>query len=173
MPATLVARYKPVDVMRGSLRHRTKQVYSKVLIVIQNAITVAMLATSLTVYAQTRHLIDAPLGYDTKDILMLRHDIFDGYDQMRRLRDELRSEPSVEAVAFSTATPLTKGSNWTMQYDDGRMISFEYFVADSVFFRILASNCCATTIPKDGGSTNTHSNRWISPRIRPASAWRT
>lgn len=137
VPATLVARYKPVDVMRGSLRHRTKQVYSKVLIVIQNAITVAMLATSLTVYAQTRHLIDAPLGYDTKDILMLRHNIFDGYDQMRRLRDELRSEPSVEAVAFSNATPLTKGSNWTMQYDGGRMISFEYFVADSVFFRIL------------------------------------
>ena len=137
VPATLVARYKPVDVMRGSLRHRTKQVYSKVLIVIQNAITVAMLATSLTVYAQTRHLIDAPLGYDTKDILMLRHDIFDGYDQMRRLRDELCSEPSVEAVAFSNATPLTKGSNWTMQYDGGRMISFEYFVADSVFFRIL------------------------------------
>ena len=69
VPATLVARYKPVDVMRGSLRHRTKQVYSK--------------------------------------------------------------------VAFSNATPLTKGSNWTMQYDSGRMISFEYFVADSVFFRIL------------------------------------
>ena len=169
MPATLVARYKPVDVMRGSLRHRTKQVYSKVLIVIQNAITVAMLATSLTVYAQTRHLIDAPLGYDTKDILMLRHDIFDGYDQMRRLRDELRTEPSVEAVAFSNATPLTKGSNWTMQYDSGRMISLPTR-SSSAF---SASNCCATTIPKDGDSTNTHSNRWISPRIRPASAWRT
>ena len=77
VPATLVARYKPVDVMRGSLRHRTKQVYSKVLIVIQNAITVAMLATSLTIGLQIRHLIDA-LGYNTADILDISTEIFLG-----------------------------------------------------------------------------------------------
>ena len=62
VPAMMVSRYKPVDVVRGTFRRRSKMVYSKVLIAVQNIITIALIATSLTVGLQIRHLIAAPLG---------------------------------------------------------------------------------------------------------------
>ena len=137
VPATIIARCEAIDVMRGSLRRQTKQTYSKVLIVVQNILTVLMLSGSLTVYLQTRHLIEAPLGYETKDILSVHSGTLDfSYNRMRRFRDELRKRPEVEAVSLSYGTPLTLGTNLTIRYES-KMISFERFVCDSVFFRIL------------------------------------
>lgn len=137
VPATIIARCKAIDVMRGSLRRQTKQTYSKVLIVVQNILTVLMLSGSLTVYLQTRHLIEAPLGYETKDILSVHAGTLDySYNRMRRFRDELRKRPEVEAVSLTFGTPLTKGTNITIRYES-KMISFERFISDSVFFRIL------------------------------------
>lgn len=137
VPATIIARCEAIDVMRGSLRRQTKQTYSKVLIVVQNILTVLMLSGSLTVYLQTRHLIEAPLGYETKDILSVHSGTLDfSYNRMRRFRDELRKRSEVEAVSLSYGTPLTLGTNLTIRYES-KMISFERFVNDSVFFRIL------------------------------------
>ena len=72
----MVSRYKPVDIVRGSFRHRTKMFYSKVLITIQNVITIVLIATSLTIGLQIRHLISAPMGYNTADILDISTEIF-------------------------------------------------------------------------------------------------
>ena len=118
VPATIIARCEAIDVMRGSLRRQTKQTYSKVLIVVQNILTVLMLSGSLTVYLQTRHLIEAPLGYETKDILSVHSGTLDfSYNRMRRFRDELRKRPEVEAVSLSYGTPLTLGTNLTIRYE--------------------------------------------------------
>ena len=53
IPAMMVSRYKPVDIVRGSFRHRTKMFYSKVLITIQNVITIVLIATSLASFVGT------------------------------------------------------------------------------------------------------------------------
>lgn len=83
IPAMMVSRYKPVDIVRGSFRHRTKMFYSKVLITIQNVITIVLIATSLTIGLQIRHLISAPMGYNTADILDISTEIFLGKNRLR------------------------------------------------------------------------------------------
>lgn len=137
VPAVVVAQFKPIDIVRGTLRRRTKMVYSRVLITVQNVITVTLLAASLTVWLQIRHLIDAPLGYRTADILVVDTPGLHDYANIRRFRDELCRLPSVEAVALCCGTPHNGGNNNTMQYGPDRMISFQTLIGDSVYFRML------------------------------------
>ncbi len=137
IPAMMVSRYKPVDIVRGSFRHRTKMFYSKVLITIQNVITIVLIATSLTIGLQIRHLISAPMGYNTADILDVSTEIFTGKPQIAQFREELLREPCVEAVALGCGTPHDRGNNNTMQYGPDRMIGFQIFIGDSNYFRIL------------------------------------
>lgn len=137
IPAMMVSRYKPVDIVRGSFRHRTKMFYSKVLITIQNVITIVLIATSLTIGLQIRHLISAPMGYNTADILDVSTEIFTGKPQIAQFREELLREPCVEAVALGCGTPHDRGNNNTMQYGPDRMIGFQIFIGDSTYFRIL------------------------------------
>ena len=137
IPAMMVSRYKPVDIVRGSFRRRSKMFYSRVLITIQNVITIVLIATSLTIGLQIRHLISAPLGYNTVDILDISTDIFTGKNQIVQFREELLREPCVEAVALGCGTPHDQGNNNTMQYGPDRMIGFQIFIGDSTYFRIL------------------------------------
>ena len=137
IPAMMVSRYKPVDIVRGSFRHRTKMFYSKVLITIQNVITIVLIAMSLTIGLQIRHLISAPLGYNTEDILDIPTEIFTGKNQIAQFREELLREPCVEAVAMGCGTPHDRGNNNTMQYGPDRMIGFQIFVGDSAYYRML------------------------------------
>lgn len=137
IPAMMVSRYKPVDIVRGSFRHRTKMFYSKVLITIQNVITIVLIATSLTIGLQIRHLISAPMGYNTADILDISTEIFLGKKQIAQFREELLREPCIEAVALGCGTPHDRGNNNTMQYGPDRMIGFQIFIGDSTYFRIL------------------------------------
>ena len=63
IPAMMVSRYKPVDIVRGSFRHRTKMFYSKVLITIQNVITIVLIATSLTNNNTMQYGPDRMIGF--------------------------------------------------------------------------------------------------------------
>ncbi len=69
IPAMFISRYKPIDVVKGSFRLRSKMAFSKVFIVFQNVITISLIAAALTMLLQTRHLIEAPLGWNTENII--------------------------------------------------------------------------------------------------------
>ena len=99
-PALVVSRYQPIDIVRGTLRRRTKALYGRLLIALQNVITIALLAASITIGLQIRHLVQAPLGYETRDILNIGTEIFPDRSSMRRFCDELCSLPGVEAVGL-------------------------------------------------------------------------
>lgn len=137
VPALLVARYQPIDIVRGTFRRHAKTVYGRVLIALQNVITIVLLAASITIELQIRHLVNAPLGYETHDILNIGTDIFPDRSSIRRFCDELRSLPEIEAVGLGCGTPHDRGNNNTIAYGPDRMVSFQVFIGDSTYFRIL------------------------------------
>jgi len=136
VPALLIQQAQPIEIVRGTLRLKTKTVYSKVIIVVQNVVAVVMLVSALTIGLQIRHMISADLGYNTKDILVVDN-AFGQTGQIRPLLDKWREEPCVEEVGQGDGIPLGGTNNWTMEMPDGHWVSFQQIQGDDKYFDIL------------------------------------
>ena len=136
VPALLIQKAQPIEIVRGTLRLKTKTVYSKVIIIVQNVVTIIMLVSTLTMGLQIRHLVSADLGYNTKDILVIEN-AFGTSGEIRPLIDRLRSEPCVEEVGQGNGTPLGSTNNITMEISEGHWVSFQQIQGDDKYFQIL------------------------------------
>ena len=136
VPALLIQKAQPIEIVRGTLRLKTKTVYSKVIIVVQNVVAVVMLVSALTIGLQIRHMVSADLGYNTKDILVVDN-AFGQTGQIRPLLDRLRAEPCVEEVGQGDGIPLGGTNNWTMEMPDGHWVSLQQIQGDDKYFDIL------------------------------------
>ena len=136
VPALLIQKAQPIEIVRGSLRLKTKTVYSRIIITLQNVITVVMLVAALTMFMQIRHLITADLGYNTKDILVIGN-AYGQLGEIRPLLDAYRAEPFVEDVGQGDGIPLQGTNNWTMELSDGNWVSFQQIQGDQHYFDIL------------------------------------
>ena len=136
VPALLIQKAQPIEIVRGSLRLKTKTVYSRIIITLQNVITVVMLVAALTMYLQIRNLITADLGYNTKDILMIGN-AYGQLGEIRPLLEAYRAEPFVEDVGQGDGIPLQGTNNWTMELSDGNWVSFQQIHGDQHYFDIL------------------------------------
>ena len=137
IPALFVSRYKPIVIVRGTFSRQANTVYGRVLIAVQNIITITLLAASLAISLQIRHLVNAPMGYQTHAILNISVGIFPDRSTMVHFCNELRSLPEVEAVGLGCGTPHDGGNNNIYQHGPDGMISFQVFIGDSTYFRIL------------------------------------
>lgn len=69
MPATILSNYNPLDIVKGSFRRKTKTVYLRLLNILQNGITIAMLSCALYLSVQIYRMLHAPLGYTYGNVL--------------------------------------------------------------------------------------------------------
>jgi putative ABC transport system permease protein len=135
IPAFILSRTRPIEVIRGTIRKQTKMVLSRVFIVFQNIITIVMLACALIMPHQLRHLIHAPLGFNTKQLIVItQYDKFAGND-FYTFVNRLSSIPQVKMVVPSCGTPQNGGNNNTVVDSDGEH-SYQFFVAEPGFMKI-------------------------------------
>lgn len=100
MPTVSLSRYKPIDVVKGSFRYRSKMVLSRIFIILQNVITMTMMAATLTILLQMNHLVKAPLGYNTENIYRVSS------DNPEVLRNALKSQPFIQGIGSFSGTSL-------------------------------------------------------------------
>lgn len=136
IPALLLSSMKPIDSVKGAIRRKSNMIFGKIFIVIQNVVTITMIACAFTMYLQVRHLIKAPLGYNMDNLIDLPYQYKDGNDKGMLFKDELMKLPCVEKVSFSQGVPHSRGNNNTFTYE-GRTISMQEFKVDTVFMDIL------------------------------------
>ena len=137
LPAIVISSAKAIEVVRGSFRRKTKMAFGKGFITFQNAVTITMIAVSITMITQVNHLIKAPLGYHTDNLIDIsfmtsREDT----ETKRLLAEELKRLPEVKRTGFSSGTPFNRGNNHTM-HQDGKNISFQSFSCDEAFFDMI------------------------------------
>ncbi|MCM1491413.1 MAG: ABC transporter permease [Muribaculum sp.] len=136
VPAMLLSSVKPVDAMKGAYTRKSNMVFGKIFIVIQNVATITMVASAITMYCQVQHLINAPLGYNTEGIIEIDYNYIYGENKDELFKNELLKLPCVEKISYCAGTPLQGGNNNTMEYQ-GKTISFQTFIVDSVYMDIL------------------------------------
>lgn len=136
VPALIIQKAEPIEIVRGTLRLKTKTLYSKVIIVIQNVITVVMLVTAFTMFLQIRSMINAPVGYNTEDQITISNE-YGRAGELAPLINKLKAESCVEAVGLGDGYPMFDTNNWTMSTESGIEASFQLVKGDSAYFNIL------------------------------------
>ena len=117
LPATILSRVKPIEVVRGTFRKQTKMLFSRVFITVQNVITIVMLACAFIMARQMSHLTTAPLGFNTENIISLNLNYSSDRDPSGQFSDRLRALPFVKAVALSNGTPANGGNDPSVQFE--------------------------------------------------------
>lgn len=135
IPASVITRARPIDVVRGSFRHKTKMVYNKILIGFQYLITIVLLGCTLTMSRQINMMQHADLGFDTANKLYLSiPDLNPG--QSAGLKNRLVQIAGVEDVALARGVPMFGFNNTSDTWHD-RPISIQRFEGDSSYLKIM------------------------------------
>ena len=137
LPATILSRVKPIDVVRGTFRTQTKMIFSRIFITVQNIITITMLACAFIMVRQMHHLTKAPLGFNTKNIIALKLNYATDNNFTNEFIVRLRALPFVKAVAPSNGTPADGGNDPSVQFEgDKEMSSFNFITGTPEMMKI-------------------------------------
>ncbi len=134
-PAVLASRFKPIEVIKGAFRAKSKMTFSKIFIVLQNAISVILLALALVMEAQYTKSLDRPMHSNTEDKYFL---MAFGLDvNQEPLENALRELPCVKRLGFANAVPgYLPGGQFSLTRD-GQDILYRHYRMDSVAFEML------------------------------------
>ena len=112
IPAIVVSRFNPIDVVKGSLKIKNKMWFSKVFIIAQGVVRTALLAIGLTMTLQMHHLYTLPYGYNKDNIIMaFTEGIGYDLDHQMILAKRLKALPEVVEATPGAGTPLTCGAS--------------------------------------------------------------
>ena len=134
IPALMASRYNALEVMKGSYRRKTKMVFSKIFIVLQNALAVILIALAITMEAQMRKTQNRPMHCNIKDIYNLS---FITAEDQTPLRDALEQLPFVKRIGKCSGTPGTMASGQYSKTRDGLDIMYRLYRMDSTAFRMF------------------------------------
>ena len=133
-PAMMAGRYKPVDVMKGGYRRRSKMVFSKVFIVLQNALAVLLIALAITMEAQMQKTQERPMNCNIENIFFLKD--FSGEDNAP-LKDALEALPRVRRIGRSSGVPGSINMGQYSTTRDGQDILYKLIRMDSTAFSMF------------------------------------
>ena len=73
LPAFAASRYEPIDVIKGTLRRRNKMILNKVFIVVQNVLSVFLIAMALVMEVQMRYMLTRPMHAATDNLYYIEY----------------------------------------------------------------------------------------------------
>ena len=137
-PAIVTSSAQPIEVVRGAFTRRTKMYFSRLFITAQHVITITLIAVSFVMWLQVRHLLNAPLGYNTERLMEVRTNSWDDGERhhMKQLSEEVRHLSCIESAVLGIGTPLMRGSNQTEEFE-GRNIPFQHFWTEKGWLQLL------------------------------------
>ena len=136
LPAIVASRYEPIDVIKGTLRRRSKMVLSKVFIVVQNVLAVSLIAMALLMEAQMRHMLSRPTHAATDNLYYVEFEARD-YDMAKLFLDKVRELPFVTRVGMGRGLPGHIFMVQGIQVDEEHHVDMPIILCDSTYFRLL------------------------------------
>ena len=102
LPGAIGISVKPLDVLKGQFRTRSKMIFSKIFIVLQNAVSIVLIALAMTMDRQMDYMVNMQIGADVEDLYYLW---IDDISTRGPLVDELKKMPFVENIGLSEGYP--------------------------------------------------------------------
>ena len=147
MPSWQIARFQPIDIVKGSFRYRSKMVLGRLFIIVQNVVTITMLTAALVIWLQLSHLIHAPLGFNTENLFYVESPA----GKSQTVRNLLEKMPFVERIGCYQGSTFT-GYNFTgkgVKNSEGEYEMLMTTDLDKEAFDLLGLK-----VTRDNGATN-------------------
>lgn len=133
VPALLMLRYKPIDVVKGSFAAGGRMRLGRIFIGLQNAVTIATLCVAFAMFLQLRHMVNQDRGYDRGGLIS----VMGAKEYADFAVEDLRALPFVEAIGHVQFSPASGGrSSWGFDYN-GEHVNMEMYIGDSTAFNLL------------------------------------
>jgi ABC-type antimicrobial peptide transport system permease subunit len=155
LPAIIASRYEPIDVIKGNLRRRNKMVMSKVFIVVQNVLSVFLIALALVMEVQMRHMLTRPMHAATENLYYIEYSARD-YDMMKIFKDKVEALPFVTDAGVGRGIPGLINMTMGVKVDEEHHVDMPIIICDSTYFKLLGLE-----VEEDFGHPLTHS-LWMS-----------
>ncbi|WP_418552179.1 ABC transporter permease [Prevotella sp.] len=137
LPAVSLSKIQPIEVVRGTFIRHTKMVFARIFITVQNVITIVMLACALIMSLQMLHIVKAPIGFSTENLIRISQGSAFASKDFPVFLDKLRALPCVSGIASSWGTPVEGGINATKTSEDGKKsVNIQTFIVSPEFFDI-------------------------------------
>lgn len=138
LPAAIISKAQPIDVVRGTFRFRNRTVLSKVFIVVQNVIAILLIALVLTMELQMHHMDERSTGLNVENLFFLGSDL-DYTAEKEALVEELRALPCVKDLASANAVPGVRSMTLGLKklHDPEKTAMVPILSCDTAAFRML------------------------------------
>ena len=155
LPAVVASRFQPIDVIKGTLRRRNKMVLSKVFIVVQNVLSVFLIALAMVMEAQMRHMLTRPTHSATDNRYYIEYSA-QNYDAMKLFKDKVEQLPFVTKAGVGRGIPGMINMTMGVKVDEEHRVDMPVILCDSTYFKLLGLE-----VEEDFGHPLTHS-LWMS-----------
>ena len=119
-PAFYLSGFNPVHVLKGKLSTKGGSVFfRKSLVVIQFALSIFMLISTLIVFDQLQFLRNKDLGFDKEQVVRIRLAGREQFSQSQALVDKLKQSPNVAGVGMANSSPGQGINKGLFQVEDG------------------------------------------------------
>ncbi|GAB4029114.1 ABC transporter permease [Spirosoma jeollabukense] len=141
-PAFLLARFKPVTVLKGTFTNSGSGILLRqLLVVFQFTISIVMIVGTLVVYQQLQYMRHTQLGFNQEQVLVLPLKTPAIQQTAKVLKDKLLQNPAIKGVSLTNGSvggDINDKSTFSF-YVGGKeqSISTEYFSVDQDFVSVL------------------------------------
>ena len=139
VPATLLASYRPIDVVSGRIRRRRKMVFNKICIIVQATLALVLICLTITMNSQLTYLRKLDIGADVdKDLFYYSPQ---AHISIRPLGDLMAQSPQVETVCYAFGIPthmITIVSGQRLDPDGKQsLLPLSVMECDTTAFRLM------------------------------------
>ncbi|MVT09198.1 ABC transporter permease [Chitinophaga tropicalis] len=159
-PAWVLARFRPVEVLKGQFRSSGSGVIlRKALVVIQFSLSVALIAGTAIVYSQLKHLRSHTLGFRQDQMLVINYAGDNKVNQsIDAVKAALARNPAVQSITASRAVPgdffpnastLVELRNGDMKVETPALYEIDYDFIPAYEMKMAAGRAYSRDFPSD------------------------
>jgi putative ABC transport system permease protein len=102
-PSIIMVKLKTVEILKGKISIKKPGIFRNSLIVVQFAIAIVLMCTTIIIYQQYRHMRNASLGYNTEALISvpIKHSE-NGKELVSKMRTLLSGQTSIVSISGST-----------------------------------------------------------------------
>ncbi|MEM6648467.1 MAG: FtsX-like permease family protein, partial [Bacteroidota bacterium] len=136
-PALLLSGFRPIETLGRRLKLGGTNVLTRSLVVIQFALSVFLIISTLVMQQQMQHTRTMDLGFNRDHMLQINTEGMDGRRMVKRLQQQLANEPRIAGVTAAGVSMGWSGSIGTRYTHGDHQYTLNIFTVEANYFDVF------------------------------------